>query len=124
MQAWLFLFIAAIFQTAWTYSLKYMVVDDLKTLRWDTFYLSTVGLPILLPFIGNAVFGLVNIYFFSLAIKQIPTTTAFAAWTAIGLLLIKAVDVFVFKNNWSFAELFFLALIAVGIIGLRFYSAT
>jgi len=122
-QAWLFLFLAASFETAWTYSIKYMAFNALKTLRWNTFYLPTVGLPILLPFVGYIVFGVANIYFFSQAIKQIPTPTAFAVWTAMALILIKAVDVFIFKTNWSFTELFFLTLIGVGIIGLRVYSA-
>ncbi|QIP14650.1 hypothetical protein G8759_19545 [Spirosoma aureum] len=123
MQAWLFLFIAASFETAWTYSVKYMTFDLLKTLRWNTFYTPNVGLPILLPFVGYVVFGIANIYFFSQAIKQIPTPTAFAVWTAMALALIKAVDVFIFKTNWSLTELFFLTLIGVGIIGLRVYSA-
>lgn len=123
MQAWFFLFIASAFEVAWTYSLKYMRFSDLKTLRWNTFYNSQAGLPVLLPFIGYLVFGLANIYFFSMAIKHIPTPTAFAAWTAMALIMLKVVDVFIFRANWSFAELFFLTLIGTGIIGLRVYSA-
>lgn len=123
MQSWLFLFIAALFETAWTYSVKYMTFSQLKTLRWNTFYTVDQGLPVLMPFVGYVVFGIANIYFFSMAIKQIPTPTAFAVWTAMALILIKATDVFIFKANWSFAEIFFLTLIGVGIIGLRVYSA-
>ena len=102
--------------------MKYLSFSALKTLRWNTFYLPGSGLPILLPFVGYIVFGIANIYFFSQAIKQIPTATAFAVWTAIALALIKLVDILVFKTNWSFTELFFLALIGVGIVGLRVYS--
>lgn len=124
MQAWLFLFIAACFQTGWTYSLNYMAFDALKTLRWNTFYMADAGLPVLLPFLGNIVFGLVNMYFFSLALKQMPTPIAFAGWTAMVLVLVKVVDVLVFKNNWSLTELIFITLIGVGIIGLRLYPAS
>ena len=123
LQPWFFLLIAASFETAWTYSVKYMTFSELKTLRWTTFYTPQVGLPILLPFVGYVVFGIANIYFFSMAIKQIPTPTAFAVWTAMALILIKLVDVFIFKANWSFAELFFLTLIGAGIVGLRVYAA-
>lgn len=123
MQAWFFLFIAASFETAWTFSIKYLTFSDLKTLRWNTFYLPSVGLPILIPFVGYIVFGIANIYFFSKAIKHIPTPTAFAVWTAMALVLIKLVDVFVFKANWSVIELFFITLIGIGIVGLRVYSA-
>jgi len=122
-QSWLFLLIAAFFETAWTYSVKYMTFSQLKTLRWNTFYTVDQGLPVLVPFVGYVVFGIANIYFFSMAIKQIPTPTAFAVWTAMALILIKATDVFIFNANWSFAEIFFLTLIGVGIIGLRVYSA-
>lgn len=100
-----------------------MTSSDLKTLRWYTFYLPGIGLPILLPFVGYIVFGMANIYFFSQAIKHIPTPMTFAVWTAMSLVLIKLVDVLVFKTDLSFTELFFLTLIGVGIIGLRVYSA-
>ena len=123
LQAWLFLFLAALFETAWTYSLRFMAFSALKTLRWNTFYLPGVGLPILLPFVGYIVFGIANVYFFSLAMKSVPASTAFAIWTAMALVLIKLADVVIFKVNWSFTELFFLTLIGVGIIGLRVYSA-
>ncbi|WP_080059110.1 DMT family transporter [Spirosoma aerolatum] len=124
MHAWLFLLIAAFFQTGWTYSLKYMAFDDLKTLRWDSFYSPDAGLPVLLPFLGNIVFGFVNMFFFSLAIKQIPTPTAFAIWTAMTLALVKLVDVAVFRASWSVTELFFLVVMGIGIVGLRACSAT
>ncbi|WP_332367985.1 hypothetical protein [Spirosoma telluris] len=39
------------------------------------------------------------------------------------LVLIKGVDILVFKTNWSFTELFFMTLIGIGIVGLRVYSA-
>lgn len=124
MYAWLFLFIAALFQTGWTYSLKYMAFDKLTALRWNSFYLPGAGLPILVPFLGNIVFGLINMFFFSLALKQIPTPTAFAIWTAMTLALVKVVDVMVLRASWSVTELFFLLLIGLGIIGLRACSTT
>ena len=123
MQAWFFLLIAATFETAWTYSVKYMKFADLKLLRWHNFYSPQIGLPILAPIVGYVVFGIANIYFFSMAIKQIPTPTAFAVWTAMALILIKLVDVFIFHANWSVTELFFLMLIGIGIVGLRLYAA-
>jgi quaternary ammonium compound-resistance protein SugE len=59
-----------------------MKFSDLKTLRFINFYRWAGGLPVLLPFIGYILFGLANIYLFSLAIKALPTATAFAVWTA------------------------------------------
>ncbi len=120
--SWLYLLIAATFEASWTITLKAMRFADLKTLRWDTFYQPAGGLPVLLPFIGYIVFGLANVYFFTLAIKQIPTATAFAVWTASALILLKMIDVFYFKNHLSLQEIFFLVLITVGIVGLKVYS--
>ncbi|MBN8824175.1 MULTISPECIES: SMR family transporter [unclassified Spirosoma] len=123
MYAWLFLLIAALFQTGWTYSLNYMAFDKLTTLHWNSFYLPGVGLPILLPFLANIISGLINMFFFSLALKQISTPTAFAIWTAMTLALVKVIDVTVLKAPLTATELFFLLLIGIGIVGLRAYSA-
>jgi quaternary ammonium compound-resistance protein SugE len=120
--SWAYLLIAAMFEACWTITLKAMQFADLKTLRWETFYKLNGGLPILLPFIGYIAFGLANVYFFTLAIKQIPTATAFAVWTAFALILLKLIDVFFFKNHLSIQEIFFLVLITVGIVGLKVYS--
>ena len=74
------------------------------------------------PFVGYLVFGLANIYLFSLAIKQISTATAFAVWTAVTLLLIKVAETAFFNQRTSWIEMFFLMLIMVGIIGLKTYA--
>jgi quaternary ammonium compound-resistance protein SugE len=120
--SWLYLFIAAVFEAAWTFSLKFMKFSDMKTLKFTTFYKLYEGLPIIVPFIGYVVFGIGNIYFFSLAIKQLPTATSYAVWTAITLVLIKIAEMVFFKQRISIAEFFFMTLIMVGILGLKFYA--
>jgi len=120
--AWIYLLLAATCETAWTFCLKFMKVSDLKTLRFINFYKWQGGLPVLLPFVGYIVFGLVNIYFFSLAIKQIATATAFAAWTATTLILIKIAELMFFQQKISFMEGFFIMLILAGIIGLKSFG--
>jgi len=120
--AWLYLIIAATCETAWTFSLKFMKFSDLKTLRFINFYRWHGGLPLLLPFIGYIVFGLANIYFFSMAIKQVPTAMAFAVWTAATLILIKITELAVFHQHIQFVELFFMLLIMIGILGLKIYA--
>jgi quaternary ammonium compound-resistance protein SugE len=118
---WIYLFIAAIFETCWTFSLKYLEFSKLKMLTFGTF-LQPEGLIIWLPLLGYIVFGVGNIYCFSLAMKHIPTATAFAVWTAISMGLIKLAEVFVFHQKVSTSEIFFLMLITVGIIGLKMSS--
>lgn len=122
--AWLYLFIAAAFESAWTFSLKFMRFSEIKTLRFNNFYKATEGLPILVPFLGYILFGIANIYFFSLAIKQVPTATAYAVWTAVTLVLIKLAEVTIFKQKISFLEIFFMLMIMTGILGLKFYGTS
>lgn len=120
---WLYLFIAASFEMCWTFSLKFMKLNQLKTLTFSNFYTSDVGLPVILPIVGYVVFGIGNIYFFSLAMKQIPTATAFTVWTAMAMTFIKLAEVFVFHQKVTLPEIGFLLLIMVGIIGLKVYSS-
>ncbi len=120
--AWIYLFIAAIFESAWTFSLKYMRFAELKTLRFTNFYRVTEGLPILLPFLGYILFGIGNIVFFSMAIKQVSTATAYAVWTAMTLVLIKLVEVFILNEKIAGLEILFMLLIMTGIMGLKFYG--
>jgi quaternary ammonium compound-resistance protein SugE len=87
-----------------------------------SFYKWQGGLPVLLPFVGYILFGLANIYLFSMAIKQIPTAIAFAVWTASTLILIKVAELSFFQQRISWAEAFFIMLIMVGILGLKIYA--
>jgi quaternary ammonium compound-resistance protein SugE len=120
--AWLYLLLAATCETAWTFCLKFMKFSDLKTLRFINFYKWQGGLPVLLPFVGYILFGLANIYLFSLAIKSLPTATAFAVWTATTLILIKFSELMFFHQRISWMEVFFMLLIMIGILGLKIYG--
>lgn len=103
----------------WVYSLKYIQWDALKSLHWNTFYRIDGGLPSLLPWFVYVVFGIANTLMLAAAMRTISTTTAFAVWMAVSLVLVKTADIFWLKLSWSWAELFFILLITVGIIGLK-----
>ncbi|MDB5091469.1 MAG: hypothetical protein JWR09_5463 [Mucilaginibacter sp.] len=120
--AWIYLLLAASCETAWTFCLKFMKFSDLKTLRFINFYRWQGGLPVLVPFVGYILFGIANIYLFSIAIKQIPTATAFAVWTAITLIFIKIAELVFLGQRISWIEIFFMLLIMIGIMGLKVYS--
>ncbi len=109
--AWIYLLLASACQTGWTYSLKQADFGALVHFRFTW--------AVLLPIIINIVSGLANVYFLNLAFKQIPLTTAFGAWTAGTLIMVKLADVIFLKAAWSFAEVFFMGLLAVGVVGLR-----
>ncbi len=115
---WLYLVMAALFETAWTFCVKYLKVSNFKLLTWVNFY-KVDGVQIIAPLLGYIAFGLMNVYFFSLAIKQISTAVAFAVWTALTLTFIKVAELLLFKQGISWLELFFMMLIMAGIIGLK-----
>jgi quaternary ammonium compound-resistance protein SugE len=119
--AWIYLIVAAVFETAWTYSVKYLNFGNFKLLNWSNFYKDS-GLLIMAPLIGYIVFGIANVYFFSLAIKQLSTATAFAVWTAATLALLKLTEVLWLHQGISWKEIFFMLLIMVGILGLKCYA--
>lgn len=78
----------------------------------------------LIPFVGYILFGLANIYLFSLAIKQIPTATAFAVWTAVTLIFIKIAELMFLGQRISWIEMFFMLLIMAGIMGLKVFAVS
>jgi quaternary ammonium compound-resistance protein SugE len=121
---WFYLFIAALLETAWTYSIKFLTFKDVLTLRLNNFYLPEKLIPVVCPFLGYIFFGIGNIYFFSLAMKTIPVSIAFAIWTATTLILMKLLDTFFFHQTLSFTEIFYTVLILIGIIGLKTHTAT
>ncbi|GAB3927071.1 DMT family transporter [Larkinella terrae] len=117
--AWFSLVGAAFCEMGWTYSVKFLQVNELKTLRWATFYRLDGGLPILGPWLAYFVFGVANTVLLALAMRTITTSTAFAVWMALSLIFTKLVDVFWLKSNWTWPELCFMGLILIGVVGLK-----
>ncbi len=99
-----------------------MTFKDLKLLRFNNFFTTSKGLPILLPFLGYIFFGIGNMFFLSKAFKFLPTPIVFAVWTAVTLVILKLIDVFYLHKKTNFIEAIFLLMIVVGIVGLRFYE--
>ena len=116
---WVYLFVASLFQVAWTFSLKYMDVKKLADIKWLAFFNNSNGIIVVLPILGNIIFGLVNVYFLSLAMKSISTGTAFAVWMGIALIGIKVVDIGILKEPFTYPQLAFVLLVLIGILGLK-----
>lgn len=117
--AWVYLFAAALFQVGWMFSLKFLSFKKIGAIHWSSFFQNTNGIVSLLPLLTYIVFGAVNVYLLALAMKQITTSVAFAIWTAVSLVGVKLVEVIFYKEQFSAKEAFFLALIIIGIIGLK-----
>mgnify|MGYP002144817233 FL=1 len=120
---WIYLLIAAFFESLWTFSLKFLSLKAIaQSFKENDILTKEFGME-LLPLIAYIIFGAINIYYLSLAMKSIPTTTAIAVWMASSLIFTKIVDIFLFKSNVNMMEMFFMGLIIVGIVGLKKYAA-
>jgi len=117
--AWLYLLIASVFEIAWTFSLKFMNVKKIRAIQWRSFFNQRENWAILAPFAGYILFGLGNIVFFSMAMKQIPASTALAVWMGVALVGVKLVDISVFREPYDLYQFIYMAFIVVGIVGLR-----
>ena len=115
--AWLCLIGAGICQMGWTYSLKFIKVINPQSFQWFDFSKETQN--VIGPWVGYIIFGAVNSILLSIAMRAIPTATAFIVWMGLSLLFIKLGDRLWFKIDWSFAELFFTGVILIGIVGLK-----
>lgn len=117
---WLYLFIASLFEIGWIFSLKKLSFAEIKKISFQAIAQHpTDNLVILLPLLGYIGFGLANIYFFSLAMKQIPASTAFAIWMGVTLAGVKLIEVVFFKEAIKSMDFLYLTLILVAIIGLK-----
>ncbi len=100
--AWIFLLIAAVFEVVWATLLKLS----------DAF--SKPG------YTASTIAGMiVSFYFLAKATKILPIGTAYAVWTGIGAVGAAVVGVLFFKESLTLSRGFFLALLLLGIVGLK-----
>jgi quaternary ammonium compound-resistance protein SugE len=117
--AWIYLMIASLFEIAWTFSLQMMNVNKMRAIRWRDLVNGGAGWMTLAPFAGYVLFGVGNIFFFSLAMKDIPASTALAVWMGSVLIGVKLIEITVLKQTYDLYQFFYMALILAGIVGLK-----
>lgn len=116
---WLYLFLASLLEVCWTYSLKALNMQKIREVDWLQSFSQPTNLAPVLPLLAYVAFGLGNVMFLSMAMRNIPTATAYAAWMALAVVGLKLVDVFVLKQPFSMLHVFFTSLIIIGVLGLR-----
>jgi quaternary ammonium compound-resistance protein SugE len=100
--AWLYLFVAGLFEVAWAIGLKY---TDGFTRLWPSLW--TVAAMIL------------SLGFLGLALKTLPVGTAYAVWTGIGAIGTVLLGIYLFSEPATATRLACIGLILAGIVGLR-----
>lgn len=77
-----------------------------------------------LPTVLMAISYLSSFYFLSIALRAIPIGVAYAIWSGLGIVLISAVGLFVFKQKLDLAALIGLGLIVLGVVIVNVFSTT
>lgn len=103
--SWIYLFIAGLFEIGWAVGLKY-----------------TEGFTKLWPSVVTIIGMILSFYFLSTAVKSIPIGTAYAIWTGIGAVGTAILGIILFGESKEITRIFFIILIVIGIVGLKFFS--
>lgn len=101
--AWILLTIAGLLEVCWAIGLKY--TDGFTKLGPSIFTLVCLALSMLL---------------LSKASQVLPIGTAYAIWVGIGALGAAVVGILLLKEPASITRIFFLALLLISIVGLKF----
>lgn len=103
--AWIYLIGAGLSEVVWATTLK-------KTDGWTDPWWSAVTIAGMI----------VSFQLLAMALQSIPIGTAYAIWVGIGAIGVAAVGILIFGESASPAKLGFLALIVIGIAGLKWVS--
>lgn len=103
---WMVLFLAVVVEIGWALSLKFIYSDA-------PFW----------PIVACVVLTLVNIILLSYAMKGIPVGTAYAVWTGLGAVGIAICGMIWFGDPFTYPRVAFMAMIVVGVIGLKLSSS-
>ena len=103
--AWLYLFFAGLMEVAWAVGLKY-----------------TEGFTRLWPSVWTGAALLLSMVLLAAAVRALPLGTAYAVWTGIGAVGTAALGILLFGEPASAARLACIALIVLGLVGLKLTS--
>jgi quaternary ammonium compound-resistance protein SugE len=103
--AWLYLFVAGLFEVGWAIGLKY-----------------TQGFTRLVPTLFTAISMIVSLGLLGLALKSLPVGTAYAVWTGIGTIGTAILGIILLGEPAAVLRLLCIGLIVAGIVGLKLVS--
>jgi quaternary ammonium compound-resistance protein SugE len=103
--AWVYLFVAGIFETAWAIGLKY-----------------SAGFTKLGASIFTVLAMAISLYLLALALRTLSVGTGYAVWTGIGTVGAAILGILLFNESRDIARILCILLIVAGIIGLKLTS--
>ena len=103
--AWVYLFLAGLFEIGWAVGLKY-----------------TQGFTRFWPSVATVGSMAVSLSLLGLSLRTLPLGTAYAVWTGIGAIGTAILGIVLFGESAAVARLLCLGLIFTGIVGLKFVT--
>ena len=97
----------------------YLIVAGGLEVFWSTCLKLSEGFSVLRFSILTVIGMVFSFLFLSQATKTLPLGTSYAIWTGIGALGAVIVGVLLFKESVSPLRLMFVALLLIGIVGLK-----
>ena len=97
----------------------YLVIAGLLEVFWSTCLKFSEGFAVMKFTVLTVVGMIFSFLFLSQATKQLPLGTSYAIWTGIGALGAVIVGIVLFKESVTAPRLLFVALLLIGIIGLK-----
>jgi small multidrug resistance pump len=76
------------------------------------------------PTVGMAVCYIASFYLLSLSLRILPIGIAYAIWSALGIVLIALIGLFVFGQKLDLAAVIGLGLIVAGVVVVNLFSNT
>ena len=100
--AWIWLTVAGLLEIVWAIGLKY-----------------TDGFTRLMPSAITVAAMIASVYFLAIAVRTIPIGTGYAVWTGIGAVGVAILGMILFGEPRDWLRIGSIALIVVGIAGLK-----
>ena len=104
--AWIYLFVAGLFEIGFALGLKF-----------------SEGFTRPLPTVGMFAAGALSFYLLSVAMRSLPVGTAYAVWTGIGAAGTAVLGILLLEESGDVLRVLSIALILVGVVGLRLSSS-
>jgi quaternary ammonium compound-resistance protein SugE len=101
--AWIYLVIAGLFEITWAIGLKY-----------------ADGFTRIVPSVITIAGMILSVVLLGLALRELPVGTGYAVWTGIGTVGAAILDMILFQEPATAVRMGCIALIVVGILGLKF----
>jgi len=102
---WIMLILAGVFEVTWACAMKY-----------------SNGFTVLLSSVITVAGYIASAVFLALALKHLPLGTAYAMWTGFGIIGTSVLGIFLFNEKLSVPQVICVALIIIGIAGLKLLS--